>query len=231
MYIGIIGDGKITRYDVDGTNPVDIITDQSDIGDIELDLERRTIYWLKDTWNDDQIFRADMDGLNSNITSLYATTTTGRDLWGLALDIRNDRLWITERGGTCYDSRLRRMALNGTGVTTLIDKICNPHDIEYFNGHIYYLMDDGLIRADIDGTDQVNISGAADDALSLAVDGINNRVYWTNSSSVERINLDGTGLTTIFSGGSFLRGIDIGLGTSSHPSRAMPWIPFLLLDD
>jgi len=122
------------------------------------------------------------------------------------------------------------MALNGAGVTTLIDNICNPHDIEYFNGHIYYLMDDGLIKADIDGTGQVNISGAADDAISLTVDGINSRVYWTNFTSVERINLDGTGLTTIFSGVSPLQGIDIGLGTSSHPSRAMPWIPLLLLD-
>lgn len=210
LYIGILGEGKIIRCDIDGTNAVDIITGQSSINDLELDLVDRKIYWLQNTWDDDQIFKADMDGLNSNISSIYATTTAMRDLWGLALDVANNRLWITERGSTCMNSRLRTMTLSGSSATTLDSNICNPHDIEYYNNHIYFLMDDGLIRANTDGSVQINISASAGDALSLAIDEFNSRVYWTNSSSVVRINLDGTEETTIFSGASSLYGISIG---------------------
>ncbi|MCF6268341.1 MAG: hypothetical protein L3J41_01360 [Melioribacteraceae bacterium] len=38
MYVAINGGNKITRYDIDGTNPVDILTGQTSVNDIELDL-------------------------------------------------------------------------------------------------------------------------------------------------------------------------------------------------
>ncbi len=123
IYVGVSGANKIVRYDIDGTNPVDVITGQSGIGDIELDLTNRRIYWLKDTYSDDQIFYANMDGVNSNITSIYATTTTSRNLWGLALDVPNNQLWITERSSNCNASRLRRMTLTGNSASTLDNSI------------------------------------------------------------------------------------------------------------
>jgi len=208
IYVGVSGDSKITRYDIDGKNPVDIITGQSGIRDIELNLGSRKIYWLKDTYSDDQIYKADMDGVNSNVTSIYSTSTIGRNLWGLALDVHNNRLWITERGSTCMTSRLRRMTLSGGSAITLDDNICNPHDIEYYDGNIYFLMGDGLIRADADGGHQTNISTSAAAAIMLAIDGSHSRAYWTNTGSVVRIDLDGTHETTIFSGDSPLQGID-----------------------
>ena len=53
IYVAMTGDSKITRYDIDGTNPVDIVTGQSGINDIELDLAERKIYWLKNSYSDD----------------------------------------------------------------------------------------------------------------------------------------------------------------------------------
>ena len=120
------------------------------------------------------------------------------------------------------------MTLSGASISDLYSNICNPHDIEYYNNHIYFLMDDGLIRANADGTGQSNISESAADAISLAIDGSNSRAYWTNSSSVVRINLDGSGETTIFSGVSPLYGIDI--GDSGAESMILTPV-YLLLSD
>ncbi len=79
-------------------------------------------------------------------------------------------------------------------------------------------MDDGLIRAYTDGSGQTNLSASASDALYLAIDGNNSKVYWTNISSVVRANLDGSDETTIFSGVSPLEGID----TDYHNPAATP---------
>ena len=121
------------------------------------------------------------------------------------------------------------MTLIGTSVSILDSNICNPHDIEYYNNHIYFLMNDGLIRSNTDGSDQINISESADDAISLAIDELNNRAYWTNSSSVVRINLDGTGENTIFNLASGLWGIDIGNYSWDDPMILSP-IYLLLLN-
>ena len=90
-------------------------------------------------------------------------------------------------------------------------------------------MNDGLIRSNTDGSDQINISESADDAISLAIDELNNRAYWTNSSSVVRINLDGTGENTIFNLASGLWGIDIGNYSWDDPMILSP-IYLLLLN-
>ncbi len=83
LYVGLkgaTGVGKIVRCDIDGSNQEDVATDLISIADIELDLTNRKIYWAQDTWDDDKINKADMDGLNSSIETLYSSSTTNRDL-------------------------------------------------------------------------------------------------------------------------------------------------------
>ncbi|MCF6268791.1 MAG: T9SS type A sorting domain-containing protein [Melioribacteraceae bacterium] len=170
----------------------------------------RKIYWINDTYSDDEILKADMDGVNLNISSIYSFTTDGNTLWGLAIDVPNNRLWVTRNGSNCLNSSIVRMTLSGSSYTEIDGNICNPHDIEYYNNNIYFLMDDGLIKAEPDGTSQVSISASvsAGNGIYLAIDGLNNKAYWTLSNAVDRIDLGGTGETTIFSGVSSLMGID-----------------------
>ncbi|MBI5475866.1 MAG: T9SS type A sorting domain-containing protein [Ignavibacteriales bacterium] len=208
MYVGLVptsGNGKIIRCDVDGSNQEDVLTEQIGINDIELDLINRKIYWLQNTYSDDRIFYADMDGLNSNVTQIYATTVAARDLWGLAIDVTNQRLWITERGGTCYSSYIRRMNCSGTDVTILKNPVCNPHDIEYFNNKIFWGDADGLECANTDASGMTTLDSTAR-INGLAIDGTNNKIYWIDyyQNNVKRVNHDGTGIVEILSGlGSF----------------------------
>lgn len=227
MYVGLVpssGNGKIIRCNTDGTNPEDVVTNATSINDIELDLDHRRVYWLQNTYADDRIFYAAMDGVDSSITQIYATTVAMRDLWGLALDVCNQRLWITERGSTCYNSYIRRMSLSGSGVTVLVNPVCNPHDIEYFSGTIYWGDADGLERANPDGTGIDTVTGNPY-ADGMAIDGTNGRIYWANYSldKIERVDIDGRNRTDIVTGlGQFDR-----VETDYNPSA----VPVAFRDD
>jgi len=141
IYIGLVptsGIGKIIRYNIDGTNPVDVVTNVTGVNDIELDLVHRKIYWLKNTYSNDGVFKADMDSTNAGIEQIYSNTSVNVDLWGLALDVNSEKLWITERGGTYNSSYVKRMTFSGGAVTVIMNPAYNPHDIEYYNGKIVF---------------------------------------------------------------------------------------------
>lgn len=212
LYVGLKGStglGKIVRCDVDGGNQEDVITDLITIADIELDLRNRKIYWAQDTYDDDKIYKADMDGLNSSIETIYSSTTTNRDLWGIALDVDAHRMWFTERGGTCYSSYIKSMSMNGGVTTTIVNPVCNPHDVEYFDGKIYWFSDDELKKADADGNNITTIISPVK-ADGLAIDATNNRIYWVDYSYnyVRCVNIDGTGEQVISTGHHTLSMID-----------------------
>ncbi|HCV42565.1 MAG TPA: hypothetical protein DGH68_03705, partial [Bacteroidetes bacterium] len=229
LYVGLVptsGNGKIIRCNVDGTNQEDVVTDAIGVNDLELDLDRRKIYWLQNTYNDDRIFHADMDGLNSNITQIYATTVAMRDLWGLALDVRNQRLWITERGSTCYSSYVRRMSFSGAGVAIMRNPVCNPHDIEYYDNKIYWGDDDGLEKANTDGSGIDTLIGGAN-VYSLSIDGTNNRIYWIDYQDykLKRVDLDGTNRVVILNVIGYLTGVDTDFNPSAVPVEFSPALP------
>lgn len=212
LYIGLIdytGDGKIIRCDTDGSNQEDVLTNLIGISEIELDLLNRKIYWVQDTYDDDRIFKANMDTLNSSIQQIYHATTASRELWGIALDVTSNRIWFTERGGTCYSSYIKVMSTSGAGLTTIVNPVCNPHDIEYFNEKIYWGDLDGLNHANTDGSAITNIvSGAKVDGL--AIDGTNLRIYWVDytNNNVKRVDIAGSNQMSIPTGYNILSKID-----------------------
>jgi hypothetical protein len=218
MYVGLIpstGLGKIIRCNIDGTNQEDVITELIGINEIELDLINRKIFWVQNTYDDDRIFKADMDGFNSGIAQIYSATAAGRDLWGMAIDVGSQRIWFTERGGTCYSSYIKRISTSGSNLTTIVNPVCNPHDIEYFNGKIYWGDLDGLEQANSDGSVITNIVSGAK-VEGLAIDGTNHRVYWVDYiyNYVKRVDIDGSNETLISSGHSTISKID----TDYNPS-------------
>ncbi len=201
LYIGLVpssGDSKIIRCNLDGTSQEDVLTGLTGTGDIELDLINRKIFYIHDTYTDDYIYKADMDGLNSNITQVYHFTTDNNVLWGIALDASSGTLWMTRRGSTCNSSSVVRMTTSGSSYLRLENSICNPHDIEYYDGWLYLGTGDGLERMD-PGSDArtVLVSGAK--VGGLAIDGSNDDIFWVDyiASKVKRCNLDGSGETDI----------------------------------
>lgn len=195
LYIGIVptsGTCKIIRCNLDGSGQEDVVTELANVNDIELDLNNRKIYWLQNTNNDDKIYKADMDGLNSNVQYIYYTTTESRELWGLALDAPNQLLWITERGSNYSASYIRRMTVTGSNITTIKNPAYNPHDIEFYNGKIYWGENDGITKANSDGSSETVIYADAD-ADGLAVDGTNGIVFWVDylTGEVKRVDIAG----------------------------------------
>jgi hypothetical protein len=229
LYVGLVpmsGNGKIVRCNTDGSNIEDVVTDLVGINDIELDLTHRMIFWLQNTYNDDRIFHADMDGLNSNVTQIYATTTPAQDLWGLALDVQNQLLWITERGGTCYSSYIRRMTFSGSSKTLIASPVCNPHDIEYYDGHIYWGETGGILRANPDGSGVDTVVTVAS-IQGLAIDATNNRIYWTdyNLNNIKRVDYDGTNELAIVEAVGQFAGIDTDYNPAAVPVERPVQLP------
>jgi len=212
LYVGLnptSGIGKIIRCNTDGTDQEDVITDVISASDIELDLVNRKIYWAHDTYSDDKIYKANMDGLNSQIQQIFSSTTSMVNLWGLSLDVETQRIWFTLRGGTCYSSSIKRISAGGSGLTNIISPVCNPHDIEYFNGKLYWSNADGLMKCDTDGSN-IDTILLGTYVHSLSIDATNHRIYWTDYSygRVKRVDIDGTNATDISPVLGSLTGID-----------------------
>ena len=218
LYVGLIpisGEGKIIRCDIDGSNQQDVLTNLIGIAEIELDLTNRKIYWVQDTYDDDRIFKANMDGLNSEIQQIYYSTSPSRELWGIALDVMHNRMWFSDRGGTCYSSYIRTMSTSGTNLTNIINPVCNPHDIEYFDGKIYWGDLDGLNFANTDGSAVTNLVSGAN-VEGLAIDGHYLRIYWIDytNNNVKRVDIDGSNELSVPTGHNTLSKID----TDYNPS-------------
>ncbi|MHC1738966.1 MAG: T9SS type A sorting domain-containing protein [Ignavibacteriaceae bacterium] len=212
LYIGLVpesGTCTIIRCNLDGSGPENVLTGLVNVNDIELDLLNRKIYWLQNTFDDDKVYKADMDALNSNITFIYSTTVTSRELWGLALDVPSQLLWITERGSNFSASYIRRMTTTGASLTTIKNPVSYPHDIEYFNNKIYWGDNDGIKTANSNGSSESTIYAGAD-ADGVAIDGTNNAVLWVDflTGEVKRVDIAGTNYAVHTPSHSTISGID-----------------------
>jgi hypothetical protein len=87
--------------------------------------------------------------------------------------------------------------------------VCNPHDIEYFNGKLYWSNADGLMKCETDGSNIDTILLGAH-VHSLSIDASNYRIYWTDylTARIKRVDFDGTNEIEIPSIIGTLTGID-----------------------
>jgi hypothetical protein len=110
------------------------------------------------------------------------------------------------------------MSFTGSGVTIIRNPVCNPHDIEYFNGKIYWGDGDGLERANTDGSGiDTIISGA--NVNGLTIDGTNDRIYWVDyiENRIKCVDLDGSNRMDIMGGLGNLTGVDTDFNPSAVP--------------
>ncbi|MBN1406345.1 MAG: T9SS type A sorting domain-containing protein [Calditrichaceae bacterium] len=216
LYFCERGDSKIYRANLDGSDTVAVITGITGIYDIELDLVNRKIYWVRDTYADDAVQRADMDGLNSNIEDMYTSTSTSYDFLGVGLDVTNSKVYWVQRNNGCSD-KISSMNFDKTGHTYVIthpaNSLLGPWDIDIVGNKIYWsdcgLSEDIIYKANLDGSNIDTVLKDVD-CQYFVIDPATDKIYFADNSLIQCANLDGTGRDTVVTGvGGFVMGIGI----------------------
>ena len=194
---------RLSRANLDGTNQEEVITGVVGIRDFELDLVHRKIYWVRDSYNDDAVQRADMDGLNSNIEDMYKSTYTGYDFLGIGLDVTHSKVYWVQRNNGC-DDKIVSMNFDKTEATYVVkypdNSLLGPWDIDVYGDKIYWVDcgvgQDIIYKANLDGS---NIDTVAKemDCQYFVIDPVTEKLYFSEGSYIESIKLDGTGRDTI----------------------------------
>ena len=131
--------GRISRANLDGTNPTALITANADVKYpkfIALDLVNNKIFYRSNTPanTDYMVRRANLDG--TGIEANYITGQLNTGIEGIAVDPTGSRIyWAGENSDD-----ISRANLDGTGVTQLIAGLDHPRGIalDLFNNKIYW---------------------------------------------------------------------------------------------
>jgi len=118
------------------------------------------------------------------------------------------------------------MSFSGSGVTIIRSPICNPHDIEYHDGQIFWGDQYGILKANADGSGTDTLVSVAA-AIGLAVDGTNHRIYWTDydMDNIRRADFDGTNEAAILGSVGEFYGIDTDYNPSAVPVERSVELP------
>ena len=179
--------GRIRSANLDGTN-VQLVTNLSSVPHgIAPDAAVGKIY-LTNNWG--KIQRLNVDGSN-----LQPNLITGLDMpRGLALDVVSGKVYWTEAG------RIRRANLDGSSVQNVAMGLSNPINIVISDNRVYWTQKTGAntgeIRfANLRGQPNVRVrhSFSQDSPVGIAVDAVENTLYWTTSRGhIGRSSLDGS---------------------------------------
>lgn len=154
----------------------------------------KKVYWTDD--NGGRIQRADEDGSNVEdvITGLNRPT-------GLDIDTVNGKLYWTN--GT----QIRRADLDGSNSEIVYSGLYNTFDVklDVAGGRMYWTHDNGIsrvMRAKLNGTSAAIINNTLGQPSYISLDTAAGHLYLTEFTSgrVSRMNLDGTGVTTLTTG-------------------------------
>ncbi len=199
------GIGSIHRSNLDGSQVEDLMTEQGypRIGDIEIDESANQFYWTVPKPSDDVkagIYRAGLDGrdiehvidsrpylltLDSNDNYLYWTDDAQ---WGTIIRVKP--------GETVTDT-----------VLSVPDIRLNPNDLIFYPMHNKLYWVEGFIgsaglrimQSDSDGNNVQEVLAGFGDPVSVAIDPVEKKAYWTTgwSREVMKVELNGSNLQAI----------------------------------
>jgi len=198
----------IARANVDGTglNTTHFALPNNAIG-VTVDTVNGKLYWSS-FGGGGSIGRMNLDGSGAE-----PNFVTGVNVIGMAVDTVNGWLYLA-------DGAIKRVRLDGTGLTTLIPNLNIPGTaavdgiaLDVPNNKLYYAFNTHIGRADLDGTSHaqnyIATSGGAP-ASGLAIDRTNGKLYWTiggASGKIGRANVDGTAIESTFLSVAFPRSL------------------------
>ena len=206
MYFTSIG--VIHRADLDGSNLETIYSQPSTAPWAPvLDLEARMIYWSDPATL--EIRRSTLLGQNVEVL------VTGIRSWGLSLDPANGVMYWNSDVEYSFAPGVYRSAMDGSNpelVFSMPGLGFRADALDTINGKIYWTADVAggysIWRADIDGTNTQELVEVLNghDAMALALDVRDNRMYWSErdgftgltGGSISRSRLDGSQMEVVF---------------------------------
>lgn len=150
LYVVDQGNTRIIRANLDGTFVEELIGGLDSPLDIDIDVDGGKIYWTDFGGTSAGVWRANLDGSNSE--HLLDSAAGFSDPLGLALDLQNDKIYIAERAtGT-----LNTADLDGSNPQSIISGIDPDPDVEVdtISGTVFWSEwnDDTVHSANLDGT-------------------------------------------------------------------------------
>ncbi len=196
---------KIQRANLDGTGLETIITLSGllIVPSIALDVPNQKIYWAVNPTASagDQvaqrgpgsIARANFDGSNAEAINTTVVFPVGLAVGGGKV------YWYDD--GTGF---IERANLNGDTIESIVeqpDQQNSPLAVDIAAGKIFWIADDYLRRANLDGSNQEDLFAGAGAAIDLTLDAAHRKVYWSSFvngiGAITRANYDGSHVETL----------------------------------
>jgi PKD repeat protein len=204
----VVGEGKIWRVNLDGSDLQPIVTGLIEPYGIALDVTGGKVYWAdeRDEEGDyiGHISRANLDG--SNREDLVSMEDA--QFRAVALDVENNKMYFYE----VYNEDLYVADLNGSNATPIVSGVYGyAIAVDTESDKIYFddQNDEQLKRANLDGTGVEMVDDTATRIYGIVVDNEDDKLYWsgTDSEEIYVSNLDGSDQVTLKSGLESPRGI------------------------
>lgn len=175
---------NIARANLDGSNPVDIVTGVGTVAGLAVDSVNGKLYWTD--FGSSRLMRSDLDGANR----AQVVATAGSPS-GLALDVANSKVFFL----TYNQTALYSVKYDGTGLTTLASALGGQGlavAVDSSKQKVYYSLrgNDVYVR-NTDGSNPVTLVTGQGTVQGLGIDVAGGKVYWAASSAqmIRRANL------------------------------------------
>lgn len=181
--------GQIVKMNTDGSGSTTIATGITDPYGIAIDSKNKKIYWGDDAG---KVSRCNLDGTGKE----DIVTIEDGGIRAVAIDETHSQLYFYEAN----NNNLYKANLDGTKAAVILSgyygyAIC----VDEQNNKIYFDAQDdnlvsGLYRANLDGTNMLQIDNTQSKIYGIALDTRNKKVYWSgrNNSEIYGANLNGT---------------------------------------
>jgi subtilisin family serine protease len=176
---------SIIRADLDGQNASQPYLGLGRPVDGAVDMVNRKLYYLD--WSPNiNIYRVDLDGANKELLLSYSGGYNA--VVDIALDVQNNHMYFAQQVAA-LTYRINRANLDGSNLVTLADipsrGISGLHIVPA-QGKIYWAGNDanldylltGIWRANLDLTNQEQLTTGAVTVRGLDLDIVNNEMYW-----------------------------------------------------
>lgn len=187
-------------------------------GQADVTVSGSSVYWA-DT-DRGQIVKHDL------LTAQNTVVASGRnDPYGITVNGPIGRVYWTEiyANPVGTDGMVMQAFTDGTGATTLRQTTGRPFDIAFDAAHntLYWSQHFSVLPRDLGGSygiRSLNLTTGADSRViqglgyvpyGIAVDGVNDKAYWTGNGAIHRCNTDGTAVETLLTGVDSPRGIAV----------------------
>lgn len=221
------GTGAIMRANLDGTDREALATGLHRPSSLAVDTAHGLLFCVthpSDLYTvgdfEGTILGVRLDGTDKTVfTSFYASAAYYAD--EIAVDPESGRFYWTlienqlvgpmdcepKYGYTCTES-IQAVDASLTRISTLVGEVCGPagvavDDIPLFAAERVYWSSSKngrILSCKTDGTDRKVLASDLDYPTSIAVDRLEGKIYFSSEAGIHRMNLDGTGLETIFPG-------------------------------